>query len=103
MFSTYSFSHFSGSFSTNYNPYLVDISSIGNLDISKCKDLCSMFNGCKNIKIFDCLKIWNVSNCLNFESIFTYCNFTNVNFILSWNIKNDTDLGGAFYGCEKTK
>ena len=66
MFSTYSYSHFSGSFSSDYNSYLVDISGLGNLDVSKCKDLCGMFNGRNNIKNFDCLKNWNVSNCLNF-------------------------------------
>ena len=101
MFSNYSFSHFNGSFSTDYNPYLIDISGLENLDVSKCTDLRGMFNGCKNIKNFNCLKNWNVSNCVNFECIFAYCNFTDVNFLSSWNMQNTTDLGGAFYCCEK--
>lgn len=101
MFSNYSYSHFTGGFDTDYNPYLVDISGLENLDVSECKDLSGMFNGCTNIKNFECLKNWNVSKCENFECIFAYCNFTNVNFLSSWKINNAIDLGGIFYGCKK--
>lgn len=101
MFSNYSFSHRFGTFSTDFNPYLIDISGLKNLDVSKSKDLRGMFNGCKNIKNFECLKNWNVSNVENLECLFAYCNFTDVNFLSSWNLMNAIDIGGMFYACEK--
>ena len=101
MFSNYSFGRLSGSFSSDFNRYLIDVSSFANLDVSQCEDLSGMFNGCNNIKNFNFLKNWNVSRCKNFECLFSYCNFTDVNFLSNWNVKNATDLGGMFYGCEK--
>ena len=101
MFSNYSFSNITGGFDTEFNPYLIDISGLENLDVSQCTDLHGMFNGCKNIKNFECLKNWNVSNCENFEGIFAYCNMTDVNFLSSWKVDKAIDLGGIFYGCEK--
>ena len=101
MFSNFSLWHLNGKVSLDYNPYLIDISSFENLDVSECKDLTGMFGGCTNIKNFECLKNWNVSKCENFEGIFAYCNFTNLNFLSSWDFSMAKNLSVMFFSCEK--
>ena len=49
---------------------LIDVSSLENLNTSKCIDLSYMFYGCHLIKDFNFVKNWNVSNCKYFKGIF---------------------------------
>jgi len=101
MFSNFYLMHRMGFTFMDYNPYLIDISSLKNLDVSECKDLSGMFNGCTNIQNFEFLKNWDVSKCESFEGMFAYCNFSNLSFLSSWNFNSANNLSAMFKGCKK--
>ena len=83
--------------------FLIDASCLEHLDVSLCTDLSFMFYNCKKVKNFDFLKEWDVSKTTKFANMFTFCNFSNVNFLSKWNMKNAEDLEHMFWGCENLK
>ena len=79
--------------------YLIDVSSLENLDTSEYTDLSYMFCGCSEIKDFNFVKKWDVSKCKNFESMFRCCRFNNLDFLSNWNLINAINLEDMFRYC----
>lgn len=78
---------------------LIDASSLENLDTSKCENFSFMFCRCKKLQDFDFLLGWDVSNCKTFNDMFKWCDFSGVNFLSKWNMKNAVELKYLFGGC----
>ena len=73
------------------------IIGLENWDVSSVKDMCSMFEGCKN---FNCdLSKWDVGKVTDMYCMFEGCK--NFNCDLSkWNVSNVKDMYFMFSGCE---
>ena len=73
------------------------IIGLENWDVSSVKDMCSMFEGCKN---FNCdLSKWNVSNVKDMYFMFSGCE--NFNSDLSkWNVSKVENMKDMFSYCE---
>ena len=82
---------------------LIDASSLEHLDVSLCTDLSFMFYNCKKLQNFDFLKGWDVTKNKNFNNMFTFCNFSHVNFLSKWKMKNAQSFEYMFWGCENLK
>ena len=73
---------------------------LANLDVSNCKNFESIFSGC-NFSNLDCLSKWDMSKAINLESMFSNCNkLNNIKGIKDWNLQNVENFKFMFNGCQ---
>ena len=78
----------------------IEYIDLSNWDISKVKDLTSMFFGLVNVKEID-LSGWNTSNVTTMNGMFIGCkNLKEIKGIEDWDVSKVIDMEDMFYECE---
>ena len=80
---------------------IINISGFSDFNYNVGEDISYMFYSCNNIESFKPLKNLDVSNCKNFEGVFSGCNFSNLDYLSKWDMAKAINLENMFYNCNK--
>ena len=81
--------------------HLTTLIDFKNLNVSDCVDFSSMFAYCKSLQDLNGVQKWNVSNGTNFSAMFYNCNsLQNLNGLENWNVSKGIDFSDMFYHCK---
>ena len=81
--------------------HLTTLIDFKNLNVSDCVDFSSMFAYCKSLQDLNGVQKWNVSNGTNFSDMFYNCNsLQNLNGLENWNVSKGIDFSDMFYHCK---
>ena len=74
---------------------------LGNLDVSKVKNMEGMFFNCEKLQNLDGLSNWNVRRVKNMDGMFCSCkNLQNIDVLVKWNVSNVKYMKGMFSNCK---
>ena len=74
------------------------ITAADKLDLTSVTSLYSAFNGCTSLATAPTMALWDTSNVVNMNSVFTNCSIFNQP-IGAWNTSSVINMGSMFSGC----